>query len=265
MCTSQKNQHKKISRLKSLQTVVVVYAFIATLAVIVLVAQPGILESVRFAVTHDIRVFAGYNGEMQAHKSQRSRADTLVILGDSIARGLDGRQIYDGPSVNFGIGGDTTPGVAMRVATYDIEQTETMIMLVGVNDLARFSDQQILANYRLLLEYLKAKKLLVCAVLPLNETRFRPARITMVNGKRVNNVRIAEVNQQIDKLCQGYPNVRFCDPSRLMVNDTANLRAEFTTDGVHPNQKGNAILQQYLKDELNKLMLVSSGLQRKIL
>ena len=190
---------------------------------------------------------------MRGHQAQRSRADTLVILGDSIARGLDGREIYDGPSINFGIGGDTIAGAAMRVTTYDIGRTETLILLVGVNDLARYSDQQIITNYRLLLDYLKAKSVLACAVLPLNETRFRPARITKLNGNKVTNARITQVNQEIEKLCRGYSNVRFCDPASLLVDDAANLRAGFTTDGVHANQEGNTVLERYLRDELRKL------------
>ena len=147
-----------------------------TILATILIISPAQMDRVRYALTQNPFVFAGYAGQVVAHKSQHSRADTLVVLGDSISRGVDTRAVYDGPAVNFGIGGDTLHGVSQRVATYDLEQTRKFLVLCGVNNMARYSDTEIIANYKTVLDDLKGKDILVCAVLPLNEARFRPQR-----------------------------------------------------------------------------------------
>lgn len=219
-----------------------VYAAGITVLAVTAIVSPRLGERIRYKLTNDPMVFGRYAGEVTAHRSQRVRSDTLVILGDSIARGLNGLAFYSGPSVNFGIGGDTVVGVLRRSKTYDLKPVRRVILLVGVNDLSIYSNEQIVREYRKLLDFLADKKTVICAVLPLNEPRFRPAAITMINGKKADNARICQLNRQLEELAANKRNIRFCNPGPLLSDSNGNLHDRLTHDGIHLNEKGYEIL-----------------------
>lgn len=120
-------------------------------------------------------------------------------------------------------------------------------MAIGVNDLQRRGNEEILKNYSSILQAVPPHLPLVfSAVLPVDE-RIRDD----LAGK---NTRIKELNTGLRALCEAQsPNCTFVDPGSKLMDSSGNLRKEYDDgDGVHLNGAGNSIWIQELKEVVRK-------------
>ena len=94
---------------------------------------------------------------------------SVVFIGDSITQGLCVSAITC-PSVNYGIGSDTTLGVLQRLQDYrSIDRASAVLLAIGINDMKRRSNDEIFENYRLIIEQIpKTTPIVFSAVLPLD-------------------------------------------------------------------------------------------------
>lgn len=177
-----------------------------------------------------------YNRMLLAH----SRIDAQVvdgatiIIGDSITQGL----LYP-RFVNFGISGDTTYGVLNRLDKYQsIGRAKKVILLIGVNDLERRSNDEIIANYRQILAKVPHDKLIVFSILPVTHER-------ELKQPNMLNSRIVNINKSLAQLCNDN-SVRFIDMRADFIDNQGYLKQQYTSDGLHLNTNGYKAWRTYL-------------------
>ena len=160
---------------------------------------------------------------------------STIVIGDSITQGL----IYP-RFVNYGIGSDTTYGVLNRIEKYkSLKEAKNIILMIGVNDLKRRSDAEILQNYHKILDRLPSDKLVVFSILPVNEEMIS-------KNPKMSNTRIKKINMELVDLCNKN-SVQFIDLSGYFIDENGYLDSKYHVgDGIHLNQAGYDIWVKYL-------------------
>ena len=172
--------------------------------------------------------------------------NTVVFIGDSLTQSLCADAVAC-PSVNYGIGSDTTVGVLGRLPEYrSLHRASAVVLAIGANDMKFRDNQQIVQNYRRILQILPQAVPLVCsAVLPVNEAMMAPGNVT--------NARIRDLNASLKTLCSEDSRCVFVDVGSSLVDAGGNLSAAFQDgDGVHLNNAGNRILIDELRIAVRK-------------
>ena len=160
----------------------------------------------------------------------------FIFIGDSITQGLCVSAIAS-PSVNYGIGSDTTVGVLQRLPDYkSIERASAVLFAIGINDMKRRANEEIVENYRAIIDQIPSTiPIIFSAVLPLD----KEARDEW-QGR--NQTRIRELNARIKGLTEESDNLFFIDAGSQLIDENGNLSDKFHDgDGVHLNSRGNAI------------------------
>lgn len=162
---------------------------------------------------------------------------STIMIGDSITQGL----IYP-RFVNYGIGSDTTHGVLNRIEKYkSLNKAKNIILMIGVNDLKRRSDVEILQNYLEILDKLPSSKLIVFSILPVNEEM-------VSKNPQMNNARIKKINQRIAELCS-QKKIKFIDLSEFYLDENGFLDKKYHVgDGIHLNDDGYKIWIKHLNE-----------------
>lgn len=162
---------------------------------------------------------------------------STIMIGDSITQGL----IYP-RFVNYGIGSDTTYGVLNRIEKYkSLNEAKNIILMIGVNDLKRRSDAEILQNYHKILDRLPSDKLVVFSILPVNEEMIS-------KNPQMSNARIKKINQGAAELCSK-KKIKFIDLSELYLDENGFLDKKYHVgDGIHLNNKGYKIWIKHLNE-----------------
>lgn len=160
---------------------------------------------------------------------------STIMIGDSITQGL----VYP-RFINYGIGSDTTYGVINRIEKYkSLNDAKKIILMIGINDLKRRSDAEILENYMEILDKLPSSKLVVFSVLPVNEE-------VVSKNPQMNNARIKKINQRIAELCS-QKKIKFIDLSEFYLDENGFLDKNYHVgDGIHLNQTGYDIWVKHL-------------------
>jgi len=198
----------------------------------------GFFRHVEPEITQHFERMAQYHERMDANVPDGA----AIFIGDSITQGLCVSAVAS-PSVNYGIGSDTTIGVLKRLPKYrSLDRARVCVMAIGVYDLQRRGNEEILKNYSSILQAIpKHLPLVFSAVLPVDERiRYDLA------GK---NSRIKELNSGLRALCEAHrPSCTFVDPGTKLIDSSGNLKKEYDDgDGVHLNGAGNSILIEELK------------------
>lgn len=173
----------------------------------------------------------------------------VVFIGDSLTQGLCTDAVAC-PSVNYGIGSDTTVGVLMRLPHYrSLLRASALVLEIGPNDMNRRDNGQIIENYRRILEAVPPSVPVVCsAILPVNE------RLTWLREEGV-NARIRGFNALLKALCSENPRWVFVDPTSRLVDAEGNLSARLQVgDGVHLNSDGNRIWIEELRTAVQECL-----------
>lgn len=166
----------------------------------------------------------------------------VLCIGDSFIQSLAVTAISHG-AVNFGIGGDTTVGVLERLHVYQsVNRASGIIIAIGGNDLTRRDPDEIIVNYRKILDSMPEHPgIIVNAMHPVDETCHH------AEGR--SNERIAQFNSKLKELCQNYSNVTYVDiADRLRDKQSGNLlRENHVGDGLHLSQAGYGIWIEEIK------------------
>ncbi|MBL9135284.1 MAG: hypothetical protein JNK85_05425 [Verrucomicrobiales bacterium] len=193
-------------------------------------------------ITEHYTRMLSYHRRMDGHVPDHS----VVFLGDSLTQGLCTDAVAH-PSVNYGIGSDTTVGILGRLPAYShsLGRASAVVLAIGVNDLLFRDNQEIAENYRRILDRLPPGTPVVCsALLPINER-------TYVQGTPVSNARIAELNTLLRDQCAAFARCVFVDAKPRLVDSDGNLQATLEDgDGIHLNAAGNRIWSEVLRDGL---------------
>ena len=185
----------------------------------------------------------------------------VVFFGDSITQHWE-LELYFNPmtlKINRGIGSDSTR-YAVRRFDADVVQLDpkAVVILLGINDLIRVAPNlwyrrpgadpekvlnELETNYRAMLEKCEGREVYVCSVLPQS--------ICQPYDRQLFDSLIVRSNDMLKGLCEEYGKKYVDYYSAMSVN--GELPDEFTTDGVHPNGNGYAVMAQVLKKEAKML------------
>lgn len=183
-------------------------------------------------ITDHYRTMVRYHARMDETVPDGS----VLFIGDSLIEGLCPDAVIC-PSVNYGIGNDTTVGVIRRLGEYhSLARASAVVLAIGGNDMKFRDNQHIVQNYRRILQMLPSTVPIVCsAVLPVNEARYSgPAGIS--------NARILDINASLRTLCSEDKHRLFVDVGRRLVEENGSLAPAFHEgDGVHFNKAGTEI------------------------
>ena len=173
-----------------------------------------------------------------------SAAGRVVFYGDSITEGWsrNGRQFFPGkPYLNRGISGQTTPQMLIRFRQDVIAlRPETVIILAGTNDIAGNTGPSTLEmiedNLASMAELARANhiRVVLSSVLPAADY---PWRRGLEPGPKIRTL-----NNWIADYCKQQKLV-YLDYYTPMAGPDGGMKEGISSDGVHPNDAGYAIMQ----------------------
>jgi hypothetical protein len=89
----------------------------------------------------------------------------VIFIGDSLIQSLCVSAIAC-PSVNYGIGGDTTVGVLHRLPFYhSITRASVVVLSIGINDMKYRTNEEILSNYKIIINKIPHKVRIIFSAL----------------------------------------------------------------------------------------------------
>jgi lysophospholipase L1-like esterase len=173
-----------------------------------------------------------------------------VLLGDSLTLWFPPELLAGNRSwLNQGISGENTAGLLKRLNLLDDLKPQTILVMVGVNDLIKGSaDETVMANYQKLIDELKARhpksEIVIQSILPHGGDR-----LTVDDREQVlktSNERIVQLNRKLRELTT-QREVKFFDLHAVFVDRDGLLRSDLSTDGLHLNSQGYAAWQSALQ------------------
>ncbi len=177
----------------------------------------------------------------------------VVFMGDSITQlwGTTSPEFFEGKSyINRGISGQTTPQMLIRFRQDVIAlKPRVVVILAGTNDIAGNTGpttiQAIEDNLESMVELARASgiRVVLATVLPAAKYPWKP-EIEPV-GK------IAELNAWI-KQHASRSKVVYLDLFSVMADAKLGMRPDLTTDGVHPNKAGYAIMAPLVEKAISQ-------------
>lgn len=164
-----------------------------------------------------------------------------ILLGDSLslwfpAELLPGKRVW----MNQGISGEKTHTLLKRLHLLNVADVDTIFLMIGINDLIwGQSDQEVLANYQDIMDYLVTHhphtQVVVQSILPHGaETSSWESRHLLLE---LPNERIQAMNKSLEKIAGDY-NAHYLELYPIFSNGDGKLRADLTTDGLHLNRQG---------------------------
>lgn len=167
----------------------------------------------------------------------------VAFIGDSLTDGYDLKSYYpEFTVINRGIGGDTTHGVLARLdESVIVPEPRVIVMMIGTNNLwDMFSDyEHILTKIKTELPHTDV----VLVSIPPSSLDYADR-----NGQiAVNNVKIASLAEKY-----GYTYVDVFTP--LLDFEVDELRAEYTTDGIHFTPLGYEVITAAVKPVILELL-----------
>ena len=177
----------------------------------------------------------------------------IVLFGDSITEGWPEQRPRFFTETGFlgrGIGGEETANFLLRFRSdvLDIGAT-TVVILGGINDIAEnmgnpYNEEITFGHLKSMAELAQAHgvRVILCSVLP--STHICWNEVTDVAGK------VARLNARIRSYCY-QTGITYLDYYSAMTGpDGCSVREGITTDTVHPNAEGYAIMEKLLLETL---------------
>jgi lysophospholipase L1-like esterase len=213
-------------------------------------------------------------------KKQPAAAGRVVFLGDSITEGWALDQYFPGkPYVNRGIGGQTTPQMLVRLYPDVLDlKPAAVIILAGTNDIAQNTGPETLTmveeNLMAITELAQRHgiKVILCSVMPISNYTMVPARRVMRSGPgaaggwtappaptpQIRSLqRPPEQILQLDAWMKAYAasaGATYADYFSAVVDDKGMFKEGFSDDGLHPNDRGFALMAPVAEAAIEKAL-----------
>ncbi|WP_303831514.1 GDSL-type esterase/lipase family protein [Asticcacaulis taihuensis] len=187
-------------------------------------------------------IYAKQNAALPAPATNEQR---VVFIGDSITDRWNLAKFFPGkPYINRGIGGQVSPQMLVRFhADVVALKPKTVVILAGINDIQGAlqveTEAQIVANYTAMAEIAEANgiKPIFTLLMPVNN--YTPNAVTMLQDRKPE--RVAWLNAWLSGFCQAH-GYGLIDYGPTLRDDKGLLKAEYTTDGIHPNDEAYALM-----------------------
>ena len=192
--------------------------------------------------------YAAANAELPAPDGPR-----VVLYGDSITDGWDDQRPEFFAANGFigrGISGEETAQMLLRFRAdvLDIGAT-TMVFLGGINDIAQnlgdpYNEEVTYANILSMADLCRQNGVrpVICSVLPSYNLRWRP-EVTDTFEK------VCSLNARLKAYCER-TGITFVDYTSVLAGPDGKIRDGLSTDTVHPNAAGYALMETLLLESL---------------
>lgn len=150
--------------------------------------------------------------------------------------------------VNYGIGGQTTKELKNRIDDVLKGDYEKIVFLCGINDIGRGRQPFVIcAAYRDMLDKIQEQcpdtKVLLLSVLPTTDAFYKD-----------NQGDIQVLNSNLEFMTKDYDFVTYVDIYSAFLGTDGYGKAEYYTDGLHPNAMGYTIIADILNPYLDGSM-----------
>ena len=187
-------------------------------------------------------IYAKQNAALPAPAANEQR---VVFIGDSITDRWNLTKFFPGkPYINRGIGGQVSPQMLVRFhADVVALKPKAVVILAGINDIQGAlqveTEAQIAANYTAMAEIAEANHIKPIFTLLMPVNNYTPNAVTMLADRKPE--RVAWLNAWLSGFCQthGYGLI---DYGPILRDDKGLLKAEYTSDGIHPNDEAYALM-----------------------
>lgn len=178
-----------------------------------------------------------YNVQVRQFEIYPNSPNDVIFLGNSITSRAQWNELLGLPTArNRGISGDTTFGILERLHEVTEGYPAQIFLLIGINDISRnVPDAIILRNYETIIDRIQKEspntRLVVQTLLPVNSDFGEYER------HYHKDEHIANVNVGIRELAKKY-SLTLIDLHPLFLDGSGKLKAEYTDEGLHLNEKG---------------------------
>ena len=197
--------------------------------------------------------YAAENAKLPAVSPGEKR---IVFMGNSITefwKFWDREFFASNKSfVNRGISGQTTPQMLVRFRNDVINLNPTIVViLAGTNDIAGNTGpttlKNIFGNIVSMAELAKANhiKAILCSILPVFEYSWSPGLEPAGKIMKLNGMLLSYAKKN---------NLEYVDFHTPMADERNGLKAEYSSDGVHPNLKGYKIMDALVEEAILKAL-----------
>jgi lysophospholipase L1-like esterase len=199
-------------------------------------------------------IYAAQNAALPVPSASERR---VVFIGDSITDRWNLARFFPGkPYVNRGIGGQVSPQMLVRFHADVIAlKPKAVVILAGINDvqgaLQVETEAQIVANYRAMAEIAEANGIRPIFTLLMPVNNYTPNAVTMLEDRKPE--RTEWLNAWLSGFCadHGYGLI---DYGPLLRDDKGLLKAEYTSDGIHPNDAAYAVMAPLAEAAIEKAL-----------
>jgi len=209
--------------------------------------------TVQFSIAQDWPNLERFRAENANQVLPTPNEKRVVFMGNSITEGWVNMhpQFFTGKFyLNRGISGQTTPQMLLRFRADVIKlKPRVVVILAGTNDIAGNTGPSTLEmiedNIISMAQLAKANdiKVILCSVLPVYDYPWKPG------------IKPAEKIIALNKLIKAYAEKSSCiylDFFPAMANDRNGLKAEYSEDGVHPNDAGYNVMEPLTEVAIEK-------------
>ena len=196
-----------------------------------------------------------YHQDNERVKALPADPHRVVFLGDSITDGWKLAQSFpDKLYVNRGISGQTTPQMLVRMYPDVIDlKPAALIILAGTNDVAHNTGPETITmveeNFEAMTELAQAHgiKVILCSLTPVSDyTKYKQTVSRPPSDILKLNAWLKEYAAKVHAV--------FADYYSASVDDKGMLREGYSGDGLHPNEKGYALMAPVAESAIEKAL-----------
>jgi lysophospholipase L1-like esterase len=181
----------------------------------------------------------------------------VVFMGDSITDGWKLTEYFPNqPYINRGISGQTTPQMLIRFRPDVINlKPKVVVILAGTNDISFNTGpttiETIEGNLTSMVELAHANgiNVVIASVLPISDYNKNKAGEAIIRSVIRPPAQILELNNWIKKYC-AEKDLVYLDYFSATVDDKGFFKAELANDGLHPNEKGYAVMKPLVEQAI---------------
>lgn len=216
-----------------------------------LLTSDAVAAAVRGAVTNDMRLRDWANVARYRDANKTVSSTDVVFMGDSITDAWPQPRFgafFPGKNyVGRGISGQTTPQMLIRMRPDVVAlKPKVVVILAGTNDIAGntgpMTDEEIAGNLASMAEIATANgiKVVFSSIIPTSNYHQGPNQAAPQTVQRP-LARIRALNDWMKQYAASHKHV-YLDYYTAMLDDKGMLRTELSTDDLHPNAAGYAIM-----------------------